>query len=257
MVKQETKKVKLLSPKLDVVFQALFGEEGSERITKDFLETILNEKITEIDLSKNAILRREKIKEKLGILDVMVKINGKENCDIEMQIVEQTDIIERILYYWSKIYVKGIRKGERYEKLQRAIVILITDKNIKELEDISKYHTKWKIIETESRKKILTDKLEIHIIETEKIKNEKNDKDKLLDWLTFLNNPESERVKEKMKENENLKEAKEKLNKMSEDEKMEQIVWWREKAILDENSNRSAAYDKGNEEGKKEKSKQG
>lgn len=26
------KKIQLLSPKLDVVFQALFGEEGSERI---------------------------------------------------------------------------------------------------------------------------------------------------------------------------------------------------------------------------------
>lgn len=31
-------KTKLLSPKLDVVFQALFGEIGNERITKKFLE---------------------------------------------------------------------------------------------------------------------------------------------------------------------------------------------------------------------------
>ena len=29
---------RLLNPKLDVVFQALFGEEGSEGITKSFLE---------------------------------------------------------------------------------------------------------------------------------------------------------------------------------------------------------------------------
>ena len=50
---------KILSPKLDVVFQALFGEAGSESITKSFLETILEEKIEEIDLSKNPILRRE------------------------------------------------------------------------------------------------------------------------------------------------------------------------------------------------------
>lgn len=68
------------------------------------------------------------------------------------------------------------------------------------------------------RKAILTEKLEIHIIELEKIKGEtQNMNEKLLDWLTFLNNPESERVKEKMKENENLKEAKEKLEKISED----------------------------------------
>ncbi len=39
MNQKETKtkeKAKLLSPKLDVVFQALFGEVGSERITKSF-----------------------------------------------------------------------------------------------------------------------------------------------------------------------------------------------------------------------------
>ena len=32
---------KLLSPKLDVVFQRLFGELGSEKITKGFVEKIL------------------------------------------------------------------------------------------------------------------------------------------------------------------------------------------------------------------------
>ncbi len=37
-------KNKLLSPKLDIVFQALFGEVGSEKITKRFLEAILRKK---------------------------------------------------------------------------------------------------------------------------------------------------------------------------------------------------------------------
>ena len=32
---------KILSPKLDVVFQILFGEVGSENITKDFLNSII------------------------------------------------------------------------------------------------------------------------------------------------------------------------------------------------------------------------
>ena len=34
----ETKERKLLSPKMDVVFQVLFGEVGNEEITKDFLK---------------------------------------------------------------------------------------------------------------------------------------------------------------------------------------------------------------------------
>ena len=43
------KQTKILDPKLDVIFQALFGEEGSERITKAFLEKILEIKIQKIE----------------------------------------------------------------------------------------------------------------------------------------------------------------------------------------------------------------
>lgn len=250
---------KLLSPKLDVVFQALFGEEGNENITKDFLESVLKKKITEIDLSKNVMLRRNGEKDKLGILDVAVKINNNENCDIEIQMTNEKDIVERILFYWSKMYIKSINKGEEYSKLEKAIVILISNNNIKQLKEIEKYHAEWKIIETESKKVILTNKLEIHIIELSKIKEEEaiRNKDRLLDWLMFLNNPESEEVEIKMEENKNLKEAKEKLNKISEDEKMQQLAWWRQKAIYEENTRINGAIREGKEEGREEGRKEG
>ena len=74
----------LLSPKLDIVFQALFGEVGSEEITSKFLEAILQKKITHIDLSKNPILRRDYQNDKLGILDIIAKINNTEYCNIEI-----------------------------------------------------------------------------------------------------------------------------------------------------------------------------
>ena len=98
-------------------------------------------------------------------------------------------------------------------------------------------HTKWKILETKNKQKILTDKLEIHIIQLDKLKeNIKNINDNLLDWLMFLENPKSERVIKKMDENKALKEAKQKLDKLSEDGKMQQLAWWREKAVYEENT---------------------
>ena len=98
-------------------------------------------------------------------------------------------------------------------------------------------HTKWKILETKNKQKILTDKLEIHIIQLDKLKeNIKNINDNLLDWLKFLENPKSERVIKKMDENKALKEAKQKLDKLSEDGKMQQLAWWREKAVYEENT---------------------
>ena len=82
----------------------------------------------------------------------------------------------------------------------------------------------------------MTDKLEIHILELNKIKGKENEDDELLDWLFFIDNPKSERVREAMKENEELQEANKKLNRMSEEEEMQRIAWWREKALHDEAS---------------------
>ena len=106
------------------------------------------------------------------------------------------------------------------------------------IKDNLPFHTTWKIIEEESRKTILTDCLEIHIIELPKIINLYEENNELLDWLFFLENPISERVIEKMEDNKELKEANEKLIKMSHDEHLQKIAEWREKAILEENTAR-------------------
>ena len=76
---------KILSPKLDVVFQILFGEVGSEQITKDLLSTVLDETIETVNLNENIVLREELPNDKMGIVDVLAKINGNEFCNIEMQ----------------------------------------------------------------------------------------------------------------------------------------------------------------------------
>ena len=129
--------------------------------------------------------------------------------------------------------------------MQKAIVILITDFKIENLEELD-YHSRWKIMEDKQGKKIiLTQKLEIDIIELPKIIGKEKEQDNLLDWLYFLENPKSERVTEKMKENENLKEAVKKLDNLSEDEKMQRIADLRQKAIMDE----KAIYEKGLEVG--------
>ena len=80
----------------------------------------------------------------------------------------QENIIERILYYWARIYVRSMKKGNDYKSLKRTIQVLITNFEVKDLESLE-YHTKWEIIEEKGRKKILTKDLEVHIIEMPKI----------------------------------------------------------------------------------------
>ncbi len=255
MVKKQEKSkkpTKLLSPKVDIIFQILFGEVGSENITKKFLEAILDRKIESVDLSQNIVMRHEKIGEKMGVLDVLVKFDGKNFCNVEMQLTEKDKLFARILYYWSRIYAKQIKSGNDYIFLNKTIEVLIVNFEIDSLKNLE-YHTSWKIIETKYRKDILTDDLEIHIIEIPKIYNliGEKQKEELVKWLEFIENPTSKEVESYMKENEGIKEARDKLEGLSGDERLQRLEELRLKAIMDEKAERRFAIKKGLEEGRK------
>ena len=249
---KEKNKPKLLSPKVDIIFQILFGEVGSEIITKKFLEAILNKKIESVDLSQNIVMRHENIGEKMGVLDVLVKFDDKKFCNVEMQLIEKDKLFERILYYWSRIYTKQIKSGNDYVFLNKTIEVLIVDFEIDSLKELE-YHTMWKIIETKYRKNILTDELEIHIIEIPKIYKliGEKQKEELVKWLEFIEDPTSKEVENYMNENEGIKEAKNKLEGLSGDERLQRLEELRLKAIMDEKAERRFAIKKGLEEGLK------
>ena len=254
---KEIKKEEILSPMIDVVFQMLFGEVGSEKITQDFLSAILKEKIETISLDQNIVLRRELPKGKMGIVDVLAKINDNEFCNVEMQMADKKNMIKRMLYYWARQYAKEIGKKEEYKELKRTIVVLIANFEFDKLRELG-VHSRWKIIEEERRKIVLTEDLEFNIIEVPKMYKEKQARDeKLIEWLKFLENPESKEVQGYMKKNENMKEAREKLDKMSKDEKVRRMAELRQKALMDEREAEYTGYINGLEDGIKQGMKQG
>ena len=87
---------------------------------------------------------------------------------------------------------------------------------------------------------------------------EKQDGDeKLIEWLKFLENPESKEVQGYMKKNENMKEAREKLDKMSKNEKVRRMAELRQKALMDEREAEYTGYSNGLEDGMKQGLEQG
>ena len=86
--------------------------------------------------------------DKVGILDVKVKIDNHINCDIEMQVVDQKNIEKRILFYCSKMYVQSIKSGKDYINLEKSIAILISDYELDSLSEVKKYISKWKLLFT-------------------------------------------------------------------------------------------------------------
>ena len=78
-------------------------------------------------------------------------------------------------------------------------------------------------------------------------------KEKMLSSKRYASIEQARIVTRVYQENENLKDAVEKLNKISEDEKMQRIIELREKAIRDEHAIYEKGVNDGVEKGSKEK----
>ena len=250
MCLEETKKekeVKLLQPKIDIVFQSLFNKKNAE-ITKSFIEALLDEKVNSIEINDTKELTRDKPMNKLGILDLELDINNKEKVDVEVQLLKNDEFIHRLLYYWSRLYSKQMQRGEEYTKAKRVVIIAIVDFEIDITKELRRMETIWNIREKEKTEKVLTDLLEIRIINLRRVREAyREDKEnKKNQWVMFLEDPNSKEVKEIMEKNEDVKKAIITVKEMSEDEKMEKLAELRQKAIMDE----KALYNTGIREGK-------
>ena len=239
-------------------FQSLFNKDN-QKITKAFAEAMLDEKIHHMTINEDKELLSDTLDKKTGILDLQIDVNNTEKVDVEVQLVERSNLPERLLFYFSKLYLKGIGKGEDYRIAKRVVLIAIIDYNLKiEIED-KKMETIWQIVEKNHPKTILTNKFEIHILELEKVKEEykKNKENKKAQWLLFLDDPETEEVKEIMEKNEDVKEAVIEVRKLSQDEQLQREAELREKAIMDEKAIYQAGLDNGKEEGRAEGHEEG
>lgn len=239
---------KLLIPKTDVVFNRLF-QKGNENIAKNFIQTIIKEKIKTIDLDKDRNISDEFIEKKVGIVDFKATLNDNTVCHMEIQLMDQYNIEKRALFYWSRIYSRQLNKGEDYDNLQKTISIIVLDYELKKLAS-EKYYTKWQIIEAQNRKLVLTEDFELYIIEIPRALKE-GVQDDLGRWLMFLDNPNSMEVQKMVEEKEDIKEAMEKLEELSNDEHLRWLAELREKAIRDEKDRLKGATLRGIERGEK------
>ncbi len=248
----------VMLPTNDYVFKKIFGQIGREEITKGLIEEIIGQKLNSIDLDKNTVLEKDLYDSKLGVLDIKATLDNDIVCNIEMQMTDKGNIEKRLLYYWSKLYTQQIKSGEKYKKLPKTIAILIANFELEQLKNIPKYYTKWQIREEEYQKIVLTDRLELYIIELPKTVYDvsKESNKKLMSWMKFLINPKSVEVVE-MEENEELKKAWEVYEDINADEHERYLAELRIKYILDLEDIREKGLQEGYQQGIEEGREQG
>ena len=238
-------KKELLSPKLDIIFHALFREENKDLLGA-LISAVLEEKVKVLTTDKNRYVDTKEAKQKLGIMDLRAVLEGGMQCNIEIQLQSQKYENERILLYWADTYKRQIKRGDDYEVLNKTISIIILDHEVEILKGIEELGTKWQIRDNKTGKRVLTDRLEIVIIELPKARRiYKQDKDnKISQWMMFLDAPNDKEVSKIMAKNKDIRKAIEELEQVSGDEKLQRIAELREKAIRDEHAAMSYATEK-------------
>ena len=244
----------LLDPKMDFVFKNIFGSEKHPNILISFLNATLKPKdlITAVEI-KNTDLNKGYIEDKFSRLDVKATTSNNEIINIEIQLKNEYNMIKRSLFYWSKLYSEQLNEGEDYSVLKRTICINIL--NFKYLKT-RKFHSGYRLKEIYSNEE-LTDVAEIHFIEIPKLEEGTDEKDMLVAWIEFLKNPESEKVRSLEMSIDEIREAKDELIRMSNDDTQRALYEMRAKTLKDKISALNEAERKGIKKGRQEGIKEG
>ncbi len=240
---------KYLNPLIDYTFKKIFGNEKHKEILIHFLNSLGIEsqghKIVDLRILDHTNEKRFKL-DKYSVMDIKATLNNGELVNIEVQILPYEHMLQRTIYYLTKMYSDQLTQGDDYGKLCNTITVNVLGYNQFEHDRI---HSVYHIRDAETCEK-LGDFLEIHFIETQKIgKSPQKLGEDLKGWLLFLSNPENQRITELGKEVGEVGQAINLLEELSRSREERAIAEEREKAIRDELSFRKAELEKGLQKG--------
>ena len=187
----------------DYFVRYFFTDKGGEKVLLDFINAVMisadMKTFKAVEILNPFNLKRH-YKDKETIVDVKCITKNGTVVIIEVQLSGNSRFPERILYYWAFNYSKLLKKGDQYDNLTPVISINLLNFNLSKKND--NVHSCYMIYDTKN-KNLLTDHLQIHMIELKKFKfKDSNLKKDLNYWLGFFTTKNmeeymSEIVKEK------------------------------------------------------------
>ena len=161
---------KPFNPLNDFFVRYFFTDKGGEKVLLDFINAVMisadMKTFKAVEILNPFNLKRH-YKDKETILDVKCITKNGTVVIIEVQLSGNSRFPERILYYWAANYSKLLKKGEQYDALTPVISINLLNFNLNKKN--SNVHSCYMIYDTKS-KRLLTDHLQIHMIELKKFK---------------------------------------------------------------------------------------
>ena len=235
----------IMHPTNDVCFAGLMENPA---VRKGFCAAILRIKPEEIEETEllPTHLHREYGDDKLGILDVYVRLRNGIQINTEMQVKKFEFWNERTLFYLSKMFAEQLRKGESYEKLKKCIQVSILDFI---LFPDDKRCCRTVHLRDDETGKLYNDKMELQILELKKLPKEMQAGEDIVKWMRFFNGKSRKEFEEMAQTDEYMGEAYEALKRLSADERKRLEYEAREKALRDYNCQINCAERRGEKRG--------
>lgn len=200
------------------VLRKVLNNEDCLGILKDFIESVLDINIKEIELNpyleeKSKYLPRE---ENFGIADVRIKTNINEEMNIGIQFIDGIYVQTKMLMYYAQIHLNQLEYDKKRE-FARTVTINLLDFNVF---SSSSYDKTIKIASNEGGIKL--EELEMYVIELPKFTIENiNNMTEKEEWISYLKGYNDNLLDNKIIKNKNIILLDELLEKYWAEEKME------------------------------------
>jgi len=227
----------LLKPTIDVVFKMTFGAPEMEASRNALLNAIIRppSKIIHSEVINPEIPKRI-VDDKGVVLDLLVKLTNGTLVNIEMQLSDPASTWSRAPFYWARIYADQLLRGDKHRELKPTIVIfLVNYTQFHNLPDQSHH-----IFELRHRHEqdLIHPHMRIDFVELPKIpltlpgEMSFPPSERLSTWGQFLRGPADKALEEAYMNDPVLKATRDKLAKLSRDEKKRELARQAERAWL-------------------------
>ena len=234
MSKMINQEMMYMKPNRDLIFKAIFGDPRNIILLESLLRSILKfpyDDFKELQLTNTELIAQKK-NDKLGRLDVKLKMKNGRIVNIEIQVAKDMDMRERVTYYGTRLIADQLASGEEYDELKPVVSIVIADYML--IPENEHYRNRY-VLHDATTESTFTDLLEINTLELRKLPQD-SDGHLLWDWLSFLKAETEEDFKMVEKVNPEIKKAVAIVKELSQDEQMREEYEAREKALKDHNS---------------------
>ncbi|MBK7399689.1 MAG: Rpn family recombination-promoting nuclease/putative transposase [Myxococcales bacterium] len=199
----------LLHPTEDIVFKLFFTR--NPRLLCSLIEEVLRRPVASA-VVQSAALELAFADDRGVLLDILAELPDGTRVNVEMQCDPRGFTPERWLYYWARIFAKGIERGDEFTDLTPVVCIVLLD-----TERSGRFHEHYAVCEVE-RHTAFSDMLAIHVIELPRFAEHAVDEPaRLVRWGHFLHTSDPAALDSLAVEDPMMAEAKQALETLSAD----------------------------------------